>query len=537
MADSTANSQISSQALDGQAKSLKPDSEKTSSSRNISEGSKFLSGLASGSFLRVYNHLANGHTLSGTTKTALDGQEEIAIKTHITTKGLETFSDEKIKELTKYIEEQNSELAKKFYDVDGLTEEEKEQKRIFRETCSGVIKDVNEAIKERQEGDENSRNQLMARLAFSILFPGILEATEILFHALGNFGEGFPEGVAQTMKDSKVFGPFAEMFDKLELDKFGQIVAEKTPLFSDINKLVYETASSEYAQPFAEVTHGLIGSELFGLAFKSAIAGYTIANEVEVYKKSVEADDKFDQVMKKSMRTLAKMAEKNIERLAEKWADLYIDARFDTINIESLLEAKKAGLLGQSDLDKEYSVGAGFMSEKKSLKDLTDDEIKKLERPQLKKLANQAKEWFNNSKSVDNLPPETAKIIDENIKKKDEVLDVIIEKINHDKLDDKIITRDSYSSHPDNAKDAIKEKYKETLKDEIYKKMLSPDSGKTSHDSVSFKPPSSTPSRPFDGQPFPSKQLVGEKSIGSTVPEGSGSPSSSGRGGGNSASL
>jgi hypothetical protein len=466
-------------------------------------------------FKNLYNHITNADALDGSSAEVRNLQDILAVRAHGDPAGIESFYNEISQELAKHLQDNNLELTNKLVGFNALSDEEIKKLRELRQIFSTASEQLNKVADEKREVDKNSRDQLMARIAVSILLPGLLEATEILFNVLGNFGESFSEGVAQTMKDAKVFGPFAEMLDKLGFDEMGKFFAQEIPIFSDINQLVHETLSSDYAQPFAEIGHSLIGSELSSLAFKALIAGYTIAKEVDLYSESLKIDKKVDEVFTESMKNISKITEKNVERLAELWSDLEMNAIFKTINIESFLKAKDNNLLDTSYLDKEeYSVaGASFMPEKKSLKDLTLDEIKKLDKSQLEKLAEQAKQWLDNAKSIDPPQDEITQIITENTAGKNRALDRIINKINLHKSDDEKIKRDDFHTDPDIAKDGLKTIHKDHLKIMIYEEILNQPKGKewSGQDSASFddKPPSTetTLRRSLDGQ-APASPLV-----------------------------
>ena len=464
-------------------------------------------------FKNLYNHIARRDALDGSSAGVRNLQDILAVRAHGDPAGIESFYNEISQELAKHLQDNNLELTNKLVGFNDLSDEEIKKSRELRQIFATAIEQLNKVADEKREVDKNSRDQLMARIAVSILLPGLLEATEILFNVLGNFGESFSEGVAQTMKDAKVFGPFAEMLDKLGFDEMGKFFAQEIPIFSDINELVHETLSSDYAQPFAEIGHSLVGSELSSLAFKAVVAGYTIAKEVDLYSESLKIDKKVDEVFTESMKNISKITEKNVERLAELWSDLEMNAIFKTINIESFLKAKDNNLLDTSYLDKEYSVaGASFMPEKKSLKDLTLDEIKKLDKSQLEKLAEQAKQWLDNAKSINPPQDEITQIITENTAGKNRALDTIINKINRHKSDDEKIKRDDFDTDPDIAKEGLKTIHKDHLKIMIYEEILKQPKGKewSGEDFVSFiDNPSPTPDlrRSLDGQ-SPASPLV-----------------------------
>ena len=460
-------------------------------------------------------HLSQGHSLDGSTQIAIDQNRKIQHDAVVVPAGIqrsiEHFSEQNFKDSRTQINKDISDLYDTLIEHDKIKDNQdlKDKLSQLKTRFQSSAKDADELMEKKMGLDEQNRNQLMARFLTTLILPGVLEVSEMLFALLDNFGGSVPDGIANSLKDSKVFSFMAKVNEAFGIDEIGKAFA-KFPIFSDVNDLVSETAKSEYFSPFAKIGHELIGSDLASIAVKSSLVAYRVSKEYPLYKDSLELnqklDSKFDDLQAKNYTIL----EKNIKALQD-YEIKKIDTFLDLADIKCLFDSKnqkeqKSLVFTFENLNKdEYNKISELkfklqgtnpdgnpLEIEKSIQDMTLDDFKKMDLSKnlesYKKLSAYAKDWVESEKAKGNTS-DFENELKENQEQKTNFLQQYQDLIDKEK-DSSLISQVKPDISSPEGINTLKDEYRNFIKDtvleNIYKARVGEQEQKGAVDSVAF---------------------------------------------------
>jgi hypothetical protein len=289
-------------------------------------------------------HLSQGHSLDGSTQIAINKNYKIKHDAVVVPAGIERsiehFSEQNFKDSRTQINKDISDLYDTLIKHDEIKDNQKLKDKLeqLKIRFQSSAKEPDELMDKKKDLDEQNRNQLMARFLTTLILPGVLEVTEILFALLDNFGGSVPDGIGNSLKDSKVFSFMAKVNEAFKVDEIGKAFA-KFPIFSDVNDLISETAKSEYFSPFAKIGHELIGSDLSSIAVKSSLVAHRVSQEYPLYTESLKLNEKLDGKFQDLQAKNNKILEESIKALQD-YEIKKIDTFLDLADIKCLFDSK-----------------------------------------------------------------------------------------------------------------------------------------------------------------------------------------------------
>lgn len=371
-------------------------------------------------------HLSQGHSLDGSTQIAIEQNRKIQHDAVVVPAGIERsiehFSEQNFKDSRTQINKDIESLYDTLIEHDKIKDNQdlKDKLSQLKTRFQSSAKDADELMEKKMGLDEQNRNQLMARFLTTLILPGVLEVTEILFALLDNFGGSVPDGIGNSLKDSKVFSFMAKVNEAFKVDEIGKAFA-KFPIFSDVNDLISETAKSEYFSPFAKIGHELIGSDLSSIAVKSSLVAHRVSQEYPLYTESLELNAKLDGKFQDLQAKNNKILEESIKALQD-YEIKKIDTFLDLADIKCLFDSKnqteqKSLVFTFENLNKGEYLSIPQLKFKlqgtgpdgkpvdieKSMQDMTLDDFKKMDLSKnfesYKKLSAYAQDWVESEKA------------------------------------------------------------------------------------------------------------------------------------------
>jgi len=475
-------------------------------------------------FKTFLNHFSSGHSLDGSTQQAINQNDKIKHDAVVVPAGMEKsiehFSEQNFKDSRTQINQDISNLYDTLINHDKIKDNHALKTKLeqLKTRFQSSAKDADELMDKKKGLDEQNRNQLMARFLTTLILPGVFEVTEMLFALLDNFGGSVPDGIANSLKDSKVFSFMAKVNEAFKVDEIGRAFA-KFPIFSDVNDLVSETAKSEYFKPLAKIGHELIGSDLAGIAAKSLLVAHRISQEYPLYTESLELNAKLDEKFQDLQAKNNKILEENIKALQD-YEIKKIDTFLDLADVRCLFDSKnqteqKTDTAGSNlvfafeNLNKDEHRDISQLKFKlpgtgadgkpaiieKSMQDMTLDDFKKMDLSQnlesYKKLSAYAKDWVESEKAKGGTSEFKDKL-QENTQQKAIFLQPYQDLIDKAK-DTSSVSQDKPDiSSPEginNLKDEYRNFIKDTVLENIYKARIGEQETKASADFVAFAVP------------------------------------------------
>jgi len=248
-----------------------------------------------------------------------------------TVQGFENLEidNQKLEAFNEILQLQKEKMLKEIEALD--QEKAKEIRSKMRSIASPVASKL-------EEVDKKNNNAILPRIMASIALSGVVDFMDILGFILENFpiDSSFSEGVGKVVADSRVVGPIAEMYDKLEIDKMVEGLA-KFPILGDINEGFFKLAHSEYLSPVSSVIVSAIQSEAANFIFNSAIICNRAGSEIDLmsdYKSAHENKDEAIDVIKTAER---KMLEEHFSKSASKIIELETKEQLRSLYLQDFL--------------------------------------------------------------------------------------------------------------------------------------------------------------------------------------------------------